>query len=146
MKAFVVVFTFLCSFAFPFRSNIRHVYQPNALLYSQLPSEAVSSFIAEEIKHINSNSTALLLSLISYGDRWKSQKEVKFNYATMPLSWKKVSGCLADARIGVVVNGTIVQLDGTADSRVASGLLALVCNVCTYLAMPPLKYLAYLII
>lgn len=108
----------------------------------------VKDFIRNKLEDTiaSSNATAMLLSLISIGDRWSKTKP-KFNHATIPQHWSKVTGCMADVRIGVTIThrssdqvsikshgrdsaeSISISLDGTADSRVALGMLALVCEV-----------------
>ena len=114
-------------------------------------SIAVKEFIATKlsipIKIEDRNATRILLSLIALGDDWSHNKP-KFNYDTIPQEWERVPGCMADARIGLSMMSaqqhttdllgineggksvsSTVHLDGTADSRVALGMLALLCEV-----------------
>jgi len=45
--------------------------------------------------------------------------------------WSKVPGCLSDVRVKASINADsdVVRVVGVADSRVARGLLAILCNV-----------------
>lgn len=85
------------------------------------------------------NSTATLLNLISFGDRWSSNRRqgdgIGFGVdLQLPATWERVPGCMADARLLATCcspnqSGAEphVTIDGAADSRVAHGMLALLC-------------------
>ena len=84
------------------------------------------------------NSTATLLNLISFGDRWSSSRRqgdgIGFGVdLQLPTTWERVPGCMADARLLATCSPNQsgaephVTIDGAADSRVAHGMLALLC-------------------
>lgn len=93
------------------------------------------------------NTTATLINLIQYGDNWVNER----NHDSLGVFERfkkgdKVPGCMADVHITTSFNyadkntgqistdstipiGPTVSIDGTADSRVAQGILALLCQV-----------------
>jgi len=93
--------------------------------------------LAHEISQ-SGNSTQILLNLITVGEEWQRRKSVQHSFQDIPTYWERVAGCMADARIGCLIDEAIqsgdtspatgdtrVTVDGIADSRVAQGMLAL---------------------
>lgn len=97
--------------------------------------------IASELV-VPGNTTATLLNLISLGDHWTADKHepqlIGFGSSkTIPPHWEKVPGCMADARIHTSITSQessmnpsdpVVALEGIADSRVALGMVAMLCT------------------
>lgn len=99
------------------------------------------------------NTTATLINLIQFGDNWASENNgVEEGRFERFRKGEKVPGCMADVRITTsfkyAVNDHIgginaadiaselpiwptICIDGSADSRVAQGILALLCKVNT---------------
>lgn len=89
------------------------------------------------------NATASLLGLVSFGDTYfrnghDDGSSLNDNLCShKSSSWTKVRGCIADVRIKITMTnnhenpstGTRVYITGTADSRIAQGMLALICKV-----------------
>lgn len=81
------------------------------------------------------NITQTLLNLIAYGDTHYSDTDVLLNHShNDPFDdWVKVSGCLANVNIKVTAallnDNMLYQIIGTADSRIARGLLTILCEV-----------------
>ena len=92
---------------------------------------------------VSNNMTATLIKLIEYGDNYVINKDVNNEYnidtnsiiatSLLPIhsSWSKVSGCMADVRMKVIVDRSNdllpITIDAVADSRVARGMAALLC-------------------
>jgi len=87
---------------------------------------------------VQSNATATLVNLIALGDehcRQNNNKGIGFGAGkSLPSSWERVPGCMADARICLqphqvqVGKELVMDVEGVADSRVAHGLVALLCQ------------------
>ena len=95
------------------------------------------------------NVTASLLSLVSIGDTYfrsyrddESSSNNSAEHLHKSSQWTKVRGCIADVSIKVTIvnndisasRGTRVYITGKADSRIAQGLLALICKVNSFSA------------
>jgi hypothetical protein len=90
---------------------------------------------------VRSNTTATLLNLINLGDTWavKSQSVCETVQPDLRSGFDRVVGCMADVRIktNILLPDVIsiprieakIIVEGTADSRVAQGLLALLSMV-----------------
>lgn len=72
-----------------------------------------------------------MLNLIDLGDRWisgKKESNLNINLLNEPEGYRAVSGCMAAVKLRVKVkeDDTIDEIAGTADSRVALGMLAFI--------------------
>jgi hypothetical protein len=96
---------------------------------------------------VTTNSTATLINFIQLGDSWATEtnKRTSSEFDRFKKG-DKVPGCMADVRITTsfrypdkleghqkdLMNSApdpTITIDGTADSRVAQGILALLCKV-----------------
>jgi len=87
---------------------------------------------------VPSNATATLVNLIALGDehfRQNNDKGLGFGEGkSLPSTWERVPGCMADARICLqprelqLGEDSVMDVEGVADSRVAHGLVALLCQ------------------
>lgn len=94
---------------------------------------------------VSTNSTATLVNFIQLGDIWAAETS---KYTTGEFKrfreGDKVPGCMADVRIttsfqypannlaglaSIRPSNPTISIDGSADSRVAQGILALLCKV-----------------
>lgn len=95
---------------------------------------------------VPTNTTATLINLIQFGDNWATETMKdsggEFNRFR---KGEKVRGCMADVRITTSFeypdstdlsspsapssSDPMITIDGSADSRVAQGILALLCKV-----------------
>lgn len=94
---------------------------------------------------VPTNTTATLINLIQYGDTWAADAKRKSRGEFDRFKkGDKVPGCMADVRITTKFNYLAVEkenlgnsqdnlprlsIEGSADSRVAQGILALLCEV-----------------
>jgi len=104
--------------------TVRHARILRPLSLSRL------DLLAQEVV-VSGNSTATLLKLIALGDLWRNDRTDDIGFGTalrLPDSWERVTGCMADARVHATIAPDSVVLDGVADSRVANGMLALLCK------------------
>ena len=84
------------------------------------------------------NGTKTLLNLVQYGDRFSSYTEniLDNKLIESKQKWVKVPGCMANVHIVVnLIQNDFVELYGVADSRLARGLVALLCQVCLSLVV-----------
>jgi sulfur transfer protein SufE len=82
------------------------------------------------------NITATLINLIQFGDSWATETNPNPSAAFDRFrKGDKVPGCMADVRITTTFNydsplgNPKISVEGSADSRVAQGILALLCQV-----------------
>ena len=94
---------------------------------------------------VPSNTTATLINLIQYGDTWAADaKRKSTGEFDRYKRGDKVRGCMADVRIvttfihelegkenteNCLSKSSRISIEGSADSRVAQGILALLCQV-----------------
>jgi hypothetical protein len=77
------------------------------------------------------NSSSFLVNLIKFGDIWlttneNNQKQIEKQEYT------RVPGCNSVVYVRASVSSEkIVRIEGSADSRIANGMLAVLCLVCT---------------
>lgn len=130
-------------FFIPCRTNTRIRLGSNTHNRLHAPSTSVEQILFSILNE--RNTTESLIKIIEYGDKfWETstdtlQKQFSndviqhnpFLIASETLGWSKVPGCLSDVRVKASIDlGTnIVEVVGVADSRVARGLLAVLCNV-----------------
>lgn len=86
---------------------------------------------------VPSNTTATLLNLIKFGDEWSAKQEERYgNENLLHNQWERVPGCMADVRIKTEVTkyniddklDNVCTFKAVADSRVARGMIALLCE------------------
>lgn len=90
------------------------------------------------------NKTESLLNIIAYGDKFlekSSSDNVReqvsdfsrniFLSSLNANGWNKVPGCLSDVRVkaSIIAESNVVSVIGVADSRIARGLIAILCDV-----------------
>lgn len=92
-----------------------------------------------QVLAVPANTTATLINLIQYGDAWATETKKKTTGEFDRFrKGERVPGCMADVRITTTFNydhlesitkHPRISVDGSADSRVAQGILALLCEV-----------------
>ena len=77
-----------------------------------------------------SNVTASLLKLVSFGDNYFKNQLLEENRDLKFTPLAKVRGCIADVNIQVALSDSKkLFIKGNADSRIAQGMLAMICKV-----------------
>lgn len=122
-------------FFIPCRTNTRIRLGSNTHNRLHAPSTSVEQILSSILNE--RNTTESLIKIIEYGDKFSNDviQHNPFLIASETLGWSKVPGCLSDVRVKASIDlGTnIVEVVGVADSRVARGLLAVLCNVRIFL-------------
>lgn len=117
--------------------NIQRALNPAKQLYSlyvnRFTSQLRSSALEVDNIVITNDTKATLLNLISFGDQWLRSTEdatSNVNFLTPEKGYMSVPGCMAAVKLRVITTdpSSSVQVRGTADSRVALGLLALLSH------------------
>lgn len=110
-----------------YSSSISKYYFENNRVYSSKVIE-YDSVNGIEIDNRN-NITASLLRLVSFGDNYFISNDLRIeNLNFTPLT--KVRGCIAEVKVKVALSDSKkIFVSGNADSRIAQGMLALVCKV-----------------
>lgn len=125
------LFASLCLVSVSFQIK-RSPIASKTFLYSAADSpvpESLKSLAVTVVDPMNSTST--LLNLVALGDKF-SDKDSMGNYSLLHVSkrWQRVPGCLSEVYVGAETDEDgRVYIEGFADSRIARGLLALVCEV-----------------
>ena len=101
-----------------------------------VPGRLERLFTTAEGIAVRGNTTATLINLIKYGDTWCEESPTSNSSS---LSWERVPGCMADVRVSSHIavgsncalgaeEGLRVEFYAAADSRVARGMIALLCQ------------------
>jgi len=136
-----------CSYSYRLINKYNYYYYSSNKLYNSNLFDDDNKFnkLLNEASKItvNNNMTATLINLIEYGDNYIVNNNIEdYNINTnsikatsfLPIhsTWAKVSGCMADVRMKISINKSnqlqTVLIDSIADSRVARGMAALLCN------------------
>ena len=135
----------LCSYeSFRYFSQFARVKSMGAISGSFATDFEELSQICKAVA-VPSNTTATLINLIQYGDTWAADaKRKSTGEFDRYKKGDKVPGCMADVRIVTTFIHDLdgkectenrlgksprISIEGSADSRVAQGILALLCQV-----------------
>lgn len=147
----VVIISLFLAFSFGLRSNLplrflsrhRPGYAKGDILVSCSQNDIPDILAICNGVAVPGNSTKTLVNLINLGDEWaskcKRRADVDNSGLTSFLEYnarpgEKVPGCMADVRITTSVRSSssgveVVSIEGSADSRVAQGMLAMLVMV-----------------